>query len=84
MADEQTNLLEWVRGVLAEEFSIDPSAVTPQARLAEDLGLESLDLVDLLLEFERFAGRRIGNDDVAQVQTVADVVALLERLRDPA
>lgn len=81
MDTSQTDLSAWVRDVLEREFDVPAARVTPDARLREDLGLESLDLVDLLLEFERHIGRRIENEDISTVRTVGDVVTLLERLR---
>lgn len=73
--------LSWVRGVFVHQFEIAEASIRPDARLREDLRLESLDLVDLILEVERRVGRRIEGEDMSGVRTVEDVLTLVARLR---
>jgi len=73
--------MAWIRDALARHFSVDPAGIRPTSRLREDLRLESLDLVDLVLEIEKRVGRRIENEDLSSVRTVEDVLRLMERLR---
>ncbi len=73
-------LWERVRHLLVTEFEIAAEAISPDARLHEDLGMDSLDLVDLVVELERFVGKRIDNADLKDVRTVGDVIGLLESL----
>lgn len=80
MEPAENELASWVRDVLVAKFDVESASVRPEARLREDLNLESLDLVDLVLEIERRIGRRIENQDVSDVRTVEDVVRLLRRL----
>jgi acyl carrier protein len=80
MAVESATCATWIRGVLIDQFEVPAESVTPGARLREDLGLDSLDLVDLLIEFERRVGQRIENEDVSLVRSVDDAAHLLERL----
>lgn len=72
--------MQWVTDVLTGPFEVPAASVTPGARLREDLGLESLDLVDMVLEIERRIGRRLENEDVSSIRTVSDVIALVRRL----
>ncbi len=78
--DSDDALESWIREVLEREFEVPPEAIRPQAHLRDDLGLESLDLVDLVLEFERHVGRRIENEELKGLETVGDIHALLARM----
>jgi acyl carrier protein len=71
----------WVRDVLVRQFDIPEADVRVDARLREDLRLESLDLVDLVLVIEKHIGRRIESEDISAVRTVQDVLRLMERMR---
>lgn len=73
-------LEEWLRDTLVRKFEVPADALVPGARLKEDLGLESLDFVDLVVEFESLVGRRIETEDLQGLRTVEDVMALLRRL----
>jgi acyl carrier protein len=60
-------------------FEIPRESVVPQARLYEDLDLDSIDAVDLLVKLRELTGRRISPDDYKTVRTVGDV---LDRVMD--
>jgi acyl carrier protein len=59
---------------LVELFEVDESLITPDAHLAEDLDLDSLDAVDLIVNFQDLIGKKVKADDFKSVQTVSDVV----------
>jgi acyl carrier protein len=67
-----------VSAFLSAEFEVPADAIRPEARLIEDLGLDSLDLVDMVVEMESTLGRRITNDELKAIRTVGGVVGLLE------
>jgi len=69
-----------VRNTLVELFDIDAQEIKPEARLYEDLDIDSIDAVDLVVELKQFTGRRINPDDFKSVRTVDDVVSAVERL----
>lgn len=69
-----------VRKTLVELFELDANNITPQARLYEDLDIDSIDAVDLVVELKQFTGRRINPDDFKTVRTIDDVVKAVERL----
>ena len=71
-------LLHLLRQTLHEHFEIDSALVTPQARLKEDLDLDSIDAVDLTLELNRLTGRKLDVAIFRQARTVADVLAAVQ------
>ncbi|OOG50063.1 acyl carrier protein [Rhodanobacter sp. C06] len=79
----ETDILERLREVLRDTFEIEPARVTPSAHLFTDLGLDSIDAVDLAIQVQEMTGMRIKPEDFKNVRTVGDVVgtvrSLLER-----
>ncbi len=73
-------LFERLRAVLAERFELDPADVRPEARLYEDLDLDSIDAVDLAIAVQELTGRKIRPQDFREVRTVADVEREMRRL----
>lgn len=71
---------EWLRDTLVRKFEVPAEALVPGARLKEDLGLESLDFVDLVVEFECLVGRRIETEDLPGLKTLEDVAGLLRKM----
>lgn len=61
-----------IREVLAEEFEVDPSAITPEGDLKEVLGLDSLDLVDVVVLVEQNFGITLKGPDFVGVKTFED------------
>jgi acyl carrier protein len=68
------DVLEQVRSALVELFEVEPERVTLEARLNEDLEIDSIDAVDLLDRLRRLTGRKISADDFRSVRTVGDLV----------
>jgi acyl carrier protein len=68
-----------VKKVLSKALIVDDSLVTDSARLAEDLGITSLDRFELLMALEEEFGIEISDQDLEGVKTVADVVGCIER-----
>ena len=58
---------------MVEEFEADEELLTPEARLREDLGLDSLDGVDLVIALEAAFGFRIGEEEIRGIKTLGDV-----------
>ena len=65
---------EQVRAALVELFEIEPGRITPEARLNEDLEIDSIDAVDLLDRLRRQTGRKITAESFRSVRTVGDLV----------
>lgn len=67
-------VLEQIRATLVELFEIEPERVTLDAKLNEDLEIDSIDAVDLLDRLRRQTGRKISADNFRSVRTVGDLV----------
>src|SRR5580765_7834255 len=77
MADEST-IATQIRTALAQHLKRDVSKIRPQDRLREDLGLDSLAMIELLFKIEEHFDLEIPNEDLSRVTTVADVTAYVE------
>ncbi len=69
---------EKVKNIIVELLAVDPSKVTKEARFREDLEADSLDLVEMIMEFEDEFGGEISDEDAQKITTVSDAVAFLE------
>ena len=65
---------------LAELFDVSGERVTPEARLFEDLELDSIDAVELVVWLQRYTGRRVNPEDFKAVRTVGDVIDCVSQL----
>ncbi len=71
--DEQS-IKETVNKALAEEFELEPEAMTPEANLYEDLGLDSLDAVDMVIVLENAFGVKIRDEQTLRtIRTLNDI-----------
>jgi len=66
--------------ILHDTFDIDNAAITPQARLYDDLEIDSIDAVDLIVQLKPLAGKRLQPEAFKSVRTVQDVVDALHQL----
>ena len=73
-------MLEKIQGMLAEALNISVDKVTADAKIVEDLGADSLDVVEVLSQLEDEFGITIPDEDVENLVTVGDVAAELEKL----
>lgn len=65
---------ETLKKALAEQFSVNEDDITPDTSLLDDLGADSLDLVELIMAMEEEFDIEIPDDDVEQIKTVGDAV----------
>ena len=72
-------MLEKVQAMLAEALGISADKITPDARIIEDLGADSLDLVELVMSLEEHYDIVLTDDKTANVRTVGQVVKMLEQ-----
>jgi acyl carrier protein len=77
MTSEST-IATQIRTALAQHLKRDVSKIHPQDRLREDLGLDSLAMIELLFKIEEHFDLEIPNEDLSRVTTVADVTAYVE------
>ncbi len=78
--EEEQRILATLREALVELFGTDPARVTPEARLAEDLEIDSIDAVDLVDHMRRTTGQKLSAEDFRAVRTIGDLVASVRRL----
>lgn len=79
------DILKEISAVLADEFECDPSKLTADALLYEDLDLDSIDAVDLVVRLQQQTGIKVQAEDFKSIRTLGDVAAVIERLmRDQA
>ena len=63
--------------ILAKKFGTEPSKITPDTRLAEDLGVDSFGAVELMFELEEAFNLKIADSDIEHIRCVKDIVAYL-------
>ena len=73
----KNEIVEKVNQLMQQGFEISPEKLIPTARLKEDLGLDSLDAVDMLVHLEESLGSRIEGERLIQVKTLADIYVLV-------
>ncbi|MDQ3778601.1 MAG: acyl carrier protein [Actinomycetota bacterium] len=74
MAASRDEVYERIREVLAERLSVEETDITEEANFQEDLGADSLDLVEMIMELEDQFGIKIPDEDAQQIQTVGQAV----------
>ena len=72
---------EKVRAALASQFEIDPESITPETNLIDDLGADSLDVVELIMNIEDEFGIAISDEEAANLYTVQRMVEYLDKLQ---
>ncbi|ATL98772.1 acyl carrier protein [Aeromonas sp. MR19] len=69
-----------IKAALVELFEVDEEAITPEARLYQDLELDSIDAIDLVVHLQKLTGKKIKPEEFKSVRSVNDVVDAVERL----
>ena len=77
------DIFERLRAILIETFDIDAERITPQARLYEDLDIDSIDAVDLIVRLKPLVGKRLQPEAFKAVRTLQDVINALQGLMQP-
>lgn len=67
-----------VQKIIVDKLGVEESEVTPTASFTNDLGADSLDTVELIMEFEKEFGITIPDDQAEKIQTVGDAIAYIE------
>lgn len=68
------DVLERVRDIIVEQLGVDPEEVTLDASFTDDLGADSLDIVELVMAFEEEFDLEIPDEDAEKIGTVGDAV----------
>lgn len=71
-------IFEKVKNIIVDQLDVDEDKVTMNANIQDDLGADSLDIVDLVMSFEDEFDLEIPDDQVENIKTVGDVVKYIE------
>ena len=74
----EKSIEEKVKDIIVEQLGVNPEQVTPTASFIEDLGADSLDIVELVMALEEQYGMEISDEDAEKIRTVKDVVTYIE------
>ncbi len=74
------DIYQHLQRMLVEDFEVEASAVSPDALLYEDLGIDSIDAVDMIVQLQNITGERIPPERFRAVRTVQDVVDTVHAL----
>jgi acyl carrier protein len=78
MTDQE--IFDRLRSILVETFDIEVERVSPQAKLYDDLDIDSIDAVDLIVKLKPLVGKRLQPEAFKAVRTVQDVIDALQGL----
>lgn len=67
-----------VKNIIVDKLGVDAEEVTPEKSFTDDLGADSLDTVELIMEFEKEFGISIPDDQAEKISTVGDAIAYIE------
>ena len=71
-------VLEKVKMILSNQFDVEEDRITPETNIADDLGADSLDVVDMLMSLEDEFDVEIPDDEIEKIRTVGDLVTYIE------
>lgn len=71
---EYEEIVKSVQAIIVDKLGVEPTEVTETANFTNDLGADSLDTVELLMEFEKVFGIKIPDDETSSIATVKDAV----------
>lgn len=70
-----------VKAIIVDKLGVDEADVKPKASFTNDLGADSLDTVELIMEFEKEFGVNIPDDQAEKISTVGDAIAYIENAK---
>lgn len=71
-------VFEKVKSILSEQFDVEEDSITMETSIVNDLGADSLDVVDLLMNIDDEFGVEVPDEDVEKVKTVEELVNYIE------
>jgi len=72
------SVMEKLRDIVVQELGVSPEDVKPEARFIEDLGADSIGVMELVMKLEEEFGMKIPDEDVEKLRTVGDAVKYIE------
>ena len=74
-------ILESVISILAQQFEVSPESISSETNLVDDLGADSLDVVELIMSVEDEFGLSVSDEDAVELTTVGKIVEYIEKLQ---
>ena len=74
-----SEVAEKVKNIIIDKLGVDASEISPEASFTNDLGADSLDTVELIMEFEKEFDISIPDEQAEEIQTVGDAISYLEK-----
>ena len=71
-------VLEKVKMILSSQFDVEEDSITPETNIADDLGADALDVVDMLMSLEDEFDVEIPDEEIERIRTVGELVAYIE------
>ena len=71
-------VIEKVKMILSSQFDVEEESITPDTNIADDLGADSLDVVDMLMSLEDEFDVEIPDEEIERIRTVGELVAYIE------
>lgn len=72
-------MLDKIKNIIAEQLYIDASEINEESKFVDDLGADSLDIVQMLIAMEKEFGVSFEDEEIAEIKTVRDAVSLIEK-----
>ena len=69
-----------IKDIFVNSFEVDEALITPEALLYQDLGLDSIDAIDLIAVIQKETGKSLQIEALQKVRSIEDVIALIETL----
>lgn len=76
----QTEIYQRIQDTLVQKFQIDRKKITPEANLIKDLGMDSLDAIEMAVHIQELTNQRVAEDQLRQLVTVRDVIEMINRM----
>jgi acyl carrier protein len=76
---ERDEIMDKVRGVIVEQLNVEEDDVTEDAAFIDDLGADSLDIVELVMALEEEFGISIPDEEAENIKTVGDAVSFIDK-----
>ncbi|MGN0768763.1 MAG: acyl carrier protein [Christensenellales bacterium] len=72
-------MFEKIQSLIAEQLYLDKEQITEESKFVDDLGADSLDIVQMLISMEKEFGVSFDDDEITEIKTVKDAIALIEK-----
>jgi acyl carrier protein len=76
-----SEIADKVKAIIVDKLGVDENEVTPTAEFTKDLGADSLDTVELIMEFEKEFDLKIPDEEAEKITTVGDAISYIENAK---